>query len=423
MMLERRNFIAMASASCLAGGLLASPRPRIRALASSDEIGKRLPAWREGEMFLHFIYTGRGENMFYVFPDGTTLVNDVGDYWREKERSEIPWLPRADLLGGEVVARYVKSVWNKPYVDYLTLSHWHSDHGGDPAYGTKKAADGRDVCGIPLFDEFVKVNRFFDHQYPNRGQYSGGDLDTRKMIERWVEAKGVKQERFKVGALNQIKLMNDDAGKYRGSFSVRNVCANAVLWTGKGEETVDCGEIHARATKRELIPNQNTLSMGYVVQYGPFRYWTGGDVSGNLVGEDSKPYNFEALVGKSVGKVSVCKTNHHAWKDAMVEPFVKEVQAAAYVTAVWCPRHIQDCNMRHMSSRELYPGERRLFANFIPEWPRREWPDAAWWSDINRAPGGHVVVRVAEGGETFKVYIVDATNEDLTVKEVWEGVS
>lgn len=420
---KRRSFITMASAACLAPGAFAAPGSRIRALADAGEIGRRLPRWREGEMELHFIYTGRGENMFYVFPDGTTLVNDVGDYWRENERAEIPWLPRADLLGGECVARYVKGVWDRPYVDYLTLSHWHSDHGGDPTYGSRKAADGREVCGIALFDEFIRVNRFYDHQYPNRGQYSGGDIDTRKMIERWVEAKGIRQEPFRVGALNQIRLMNDATGKYRDSFSVRNVCANGVCWTGKGEETRDYGEIHARVTKRELIPNQNTLSMGYLVRYGRFSYWTGGDVSGFLKDEAGKDFNFEAVVGKAVGRVSVCKTNHHAWKDAMVEEFVREVQAAAYVTALWCPRHIQDCNMRHMSSRSLYPGERKVFVNFMPEWPRKEWPDAGWWKDLNPAPAGHVVVKVPEGGETFKVYVVDAADESMTVTGVWEGIS
>jgi hypothetical protein len=413
----------MASATCFAPGLFAGAKPRIRPVADSGEIGRTLPRWKPGEMDLHFIYTGRGENMFYIFPDGTTLVNDVGDYWREKERAEIPWLPRADLLGGECVARYVKGVWDKPYVDYLTLSHWHNDHGGGPEFGTRKAADGREVCGIPLFDEFIRVNRFFDHQYPNRGQYTGGDLSTRKMIERWVEAKNIKQEPFRVGALNQIRLMNDPEGKFRDSFSVRNVCANAVCWTGEGDKTRDYGEIHAMATKREVIPNQNTLSMGFVVKYGNFRYWTGGDVSGFLKDENGRDFNFEAVVGKAVGRVSVCKTNHHAWKDAMVEDFVREVQAAAYVTAVWCPRHIQDCNMRHMASRSLYAGERMVFETFVPEWPRKEWPDAAWWKDVNPLPGGHVVVKVAEGGDTFKIYVVNATDESMTVTGVWEGIS
>ncbi len=418
----RREFVKMAVATCVAPGVFAAENEtRIWAVADAPEIGQPLPRWRPGEMDLHFIYTGRGENMFYVLPDGTTIVNDVGDYWRQKERAEIPWLPRADRLGGECVARYVKSVWDRPYVDYLTLSHWHSDHAGEPKCGTVKAADGRDVCGIPLFNEFINVNRFFDHQYPNRGQYGGGDVASRRMIERWVEAKNIPQEKFRVGALNQIRLMNDPSGRYRDTFSIRNVCANAVCWTGRGEEAFDYGAVHADVTCKESILNQNTLSMGYVIRYGKFSYWTGGDVSCKLTGADGQEFNYEGVVGRAVGPVTVCKTNHHAYRDAMTEEFVREVRAAAYVTAVWCPRHIQDCNMRLMSSWELYAGERKVFPNFVPEWPRKEWPDAPWWGDVVPAPGGHVVVKVAPGGDTYRIYVVDATDESLAVRGVWAG--
>ncbi|MBQ5875504.1 MAG: hypothetical protein IIW60_06495 [Alistipes sp.] len=27
--------------------------------------------WKKGELDIHFIYTGRGEAVFYIFPDGT----------------------------------------------------------------------------------------------------------------------------------------------------------------------------------------------------------------------------------------------------------------------------------------------------------------------------------------------------------------
>lgn len=417
----RREFIGMAAAASASPWLWAATgAERIRRV-DDELVGKCLPKWRPGEMQLHFIYTGRGENMFYILPDGTTIVNDVGDYYRENERAEIPWLPRADLLGGECVARYVKSVWDRPFVDYLTLSHWHSDHAGIRACGTKRTADGREVCGIPLFNEFIGVGKFFDHQYPKRGQYGSDEKGIREQIEEWLVAKHITQEPFRVGALNQLKLLHDAEGKYRDTFSIRNVCANAVCWTGHGEDVVDYGKIHAQATGKEVIRNQNTLSMGYLIRYGKFSYWTGGDVGAKLCGKDGKLYNYEAVVGKAVGPVTVCKTNHHAWKDSMTEEFVREVRAAAYVTAVWCPRHIQDCNMRFMSSRDLYPGERVVFPNFIPDWPRKEWPDASWWKDIAPAPGGHIVVIVAPGGDTYRICQVDATHEDLMVKAVWAG--
>ena len=39
------------------------------------------PGWRPGELDLHFVYTGCGENMFYRLPDGTSILNDTGDFY------------------------------------------------------------------------------------------------------------------------------------------------------------------------------------------------------------------------------------------------------------------------------------------------------------------------------------------------------
>ena len=39
----------------------------------------KFPKWKEGEMEIHHIYTGRGECVFCIFPDGTNLLIDAGD--------------------------------------------------------------------------------------------------------------------------------------------------------------------------------------------------------------------------------------------------------------------------------------------------------------------------------------------------------
>ena len=44
------------------------------------EKGKVWPGWKRGEFQTHFIYTGRSESVFMIFPDGTTMLVDCGDY-------------------------------------------------------------------------------------------------------------------------------------------------------------------------------------------------------------------------------------------------------------------------------------------------------------------------------------------------------
>ena len=45
----------------------------------SQDNEKIFPAWEEGEMDIHHINTGRGEAVFCIFPDGTTMLIDAGD--------------------------------------------------------------------------------------------------------------------------------------------------------------------------------------------------------------------------------------------------------------------------------------------------------------------------------------------------------
>ena len=63
LILNRRDFIKNAT---VFGALAATGIAR----GASDEVGKPYPGWKPGEMDLHFVYTGCGENMFYRLPGG-----------------------------------------------------------------------------------------------------------------------------------------------------------------------------------------------------------------------------------------------------------------------------------------------------------------------------------------------------------------
>jgi hypothetical protein len=102
---SRRDFVFMASAGMVCPAVLgADGRPRLKEVVGSAEIGKELTPWKYGELDLHFVHTGHGENMFYRFPDGTTMVNDTGDFYRPKEIKNIPWHPNGKLLGGHIAS-------------------------------------------------------------------------------------------------------------------------------------------------------------------------------------------------------------------------------------------------------------------------------------------------------------------------------
>ena len=69
----RRDFLK--AAVCVSGALLAGPRCHA---AESFEVGRPYAGWGTGEMDIHVIYTGRGESLFHIFPDGTSMLIDAG---------------------------------------------------------------------------------------------------------------------------------------------------------------------------------------------------------------------------------------------------------------------------------------------------------------------------------------------------------
>lgn len=371
--------------------------------------GSRYPGWRPGELDIHLIHTGVGEQTFFIFPDGTTMLLDCGSTSRpDNYVAAIPPKPSAALPAGEWVSRYIGRLVPKKEIDYLMVTHWHEDHyAGIPAVG-------RDYC----------FRTFFDHQYPLRRMYAS-DVNEKTYAEfmNWLasaRANGMVEVPFEVGARNQIALRHDETGAYSGLFEVRNIAANGVVWDGlKGVR--NCAAEHLKATGQKKLA-ENMLSAAIRIRYGKFTYFSGGDVEKDFVAADGTTYSYEGLVGLRVGPVDVCKTNHHAYWNAMKPPFVRAVRPQAFISNSWSPNQINDRNLPTMTSRELYAGERTVFFGCVPEEKRRAYAGRDFMKDVASA-SGHLVVKVPPGGGTFRIFVLTADDESMTVLQSHEWTS
>ena len=393
-------------------GLMAAGAGAIAGCISDDRsdfaADGRYPGWKKGEFDIHFIQTGTGEQTFFIFPDGTTMLLDCGDMYRPQYLRHVPRQPSDARLGGEWVSRYVQRLIPERSIDYFVLSHWHADHCGHPELRSEKTADGRTVCGITRFAEDFAIRHYFDHQYPRSGVYRrNADDASLEMMRRWIPHMqrrcGMAAHEFKVGALNQIAMLRDPA--CCPDFSVRNLFANAVYWDGDSGLTDFAPRYFAKHPDADGGIPENTLSLGIRFQYGPFRAYFGGDI-------DLPEY--EELLGPVVGPVDVCKTNHHACPSSMGAAFCRCVRAQAYMTSIWSPNQIDARNLVNMASRELYPGDRVILPGYLPEIKRREYAGLAFMLDIPPVQG-HSVFKVAPGGGTFKLFILDAGDESMRV--------
>ena len=418
LILNRRDFLKNATAF---GALAATGIAR----GASDEVGKPYPGWKPGEMDLHFVYTGCGENMFYRLPDGTAILNDTGDFYRPHDLDQVPLLPSPDRLGGEWMARYIHRVYPEKAIDYALFSHWHADHIGHGTFDRKATpradyrfrttADGRKINGFLCVAEEFTFRRYFDHQYPARGTYNTQD-SSMKLLAPWVEeqkGKGLVVEPFKVGALNQIALQRDPA-RYKDVFSIRNICANGVLWDGK-DGVRDYAAEHVAVTKDGRIP-QNPLSLAFVIQYGKFRYYAGGDVGRRFKVKGGGDVNYEGLVGERVGPVTVCKMNHHGCSDSMDEAFVKAVRAQAYVACMWCPGQLAPKTLKTISKY----ADPAILPNLMPAKRKAKEIDEAYMKNILVPDVAHVVVKVLPGGNAYRIYLLEAHDESMNVLSVVE---
>lgn len=406
-------------------------------ILADPEVGFSYRGWCEGEMDLHFVYTGCGENTFFQLPDGTTILCDTGDYYRPQESFLVPKLPSPDLLGGEWMLRYMRyacgelSPYGEKIVDYAVFTHWHSDHIGhsefrgfddrESGYRFRKTRDGRMINGFLSVAEHFGFRRYLDHQYPARDDYRTADSSL-GLLAPWVDdqrKKGLEVEAFRPGALDQIALLRNPK-KYAADFHIRNICANGVLWDAHSGVR-DYAAEHVRVTGKEKI-SQNLLSLGFVIEYGKFRFFTGGDVSGSLMGNDGRMVDYEGLVGASVGHVNVCKMNHHGCDNAMGDGFVGAVRAQTYVAAMWCPWQACPEVLARLTRFGAYDGSNSLLLlNSVGKFQKDGERDGGY--ELPPLGQYHVVIKVFPGGERYRAYLLDPRDEDRRVVAVFDRVA
>ena len=388
-----------------------------------DKVGEAYRGWKPGEMDIHHIHTGMGEANFFIMPDGTSMLIDAGDLGPNDPSWEMPKafppIADAEFHPGKYVARYVMNV--NPHgekVDYFMSSHFHDDHLTNATSGAE-LTQGRNpdyvLSGVAEAGEWLRFAKFYDRGWPDYS-YPTEVRDTqvanfRKFVQYHSAAYGAVQERFEPGRLNQIALVHKPA-KYRDSFSVRNLAANAEVWTGEGEETVRYYDLNPENVSGRQ--NENTKSIALRFDYGPFSYYTGGDVAGSLYDAEGELLNIEVAVGQACGKVDVCKTNHHAYKDAMKQGFLEAVDPTHYVSCAWDIWHTQP----ELMDRMLRQSEGMIFHQFV--WPDflKDHQDAEWYSRLY-TKGGHIVVKAFDKGRQYMIYVLDDTTEAMLIKDVF----
>jgi hypothetical protein len=381
---------------------------------SGGEIGMPLPPWTAGTLDIHQISTGRGNAAFFVFPDGTTLLVDAGA--AGNGIAETDPHPDASRTPGAWIARYIQR--HLPHgiaaLDYALITHFHADHMGQVVAASPPDSTGAyRLTGITEVAEALPIHVLLDRGWPDYSYPAPFKDETVANYRRFLEARqrgGMTVERFKPGSAAQIRLLRD-AAKYP-TFQIRNVIANGVVWTGAGDATRELFPPLAALPPADL-PNENMCSAGFRLGYGRFAYFTGGDLPGTPDPGFPTWHGVESAIASAIGRVDVHVVNQHGSMGEESEAFLQALQSNVLIIPSWAPSHPAPDVLKRIMNSRLPPSPRFVFATDLREAARIVIGQRATQL---AGPPGHIVVRVAPGGDRYFVYVVDNRDErDLIV--------
>ncbi|OJY90876.1 MAG: hypothetical protein BGP13_12795 [Sphingobacteriales bacterium 40-81] len=400
--------------------------------------GQPLPSWKEGMLDLHHINTGWGDAAFYIFPDGTTMLFDAGEMNPTDERAFTPrnarMRPDYSRRPYEWVAYYIQKVAplkEKTTIDYAAISHFHDDHFGSWYPGAKLSVTGKySLTGITGVGELIPIQYLLDRGYPDynypfdmkglQADKHSGEINFAKTMQNYFafteaqQQRGMKIGRLKAGSRTQIAMKYTPA-KYP-EFYVRNIKANGLIWNGKDAAVVEFFP-PVDTANRATWPSENGLSLVFVIHYGSFTYYSGGDCGGIVSYGDAAWKDIETPVAKVIGEVDVATLDHHGNRDAVNEFQVKTFKPRVWIQQSWSSDHPGEEVLRRLTTPYLYKEPRDLFTTNMLDANR--YVIGSLIDRSYKSLQGHIVVRVMPGGKEYYIIILDDSTPDMPVKAVF----
>lgn len=388
------------------------------------KVGKALPVWKEGELDIHFINTGRGESTYQILPDGTTFLVDASGAllaFGQEKSDPLPAKPSADISAGKVIVDYINHfspAVSKGHINYMLITHFDSDHIGSVKDTLPLHPSGLFLMSsLPEIGSELVIDKLFDRSYPDYSYPvpARKKSDTLKMRNyeaflKWTrETNGTQVEKWNVGSDSQVTPLHSR----NGDVSIRNYSGNGTFWTGEEENTISgmpTAEEFA-AMPAEAIPAENAFSCSYILSFGDFDFFLGGDLQ--FGGGDEYPYkDAEAPVAKAASKVEVMKANHHGTFNANGDDLMPVLCPDVWIVSNW-----RDVQPRPATI------DRVLSANpdckiFCTNMPEVNIPLLGERMSKIDSHYGHQVIRVASDGKYYMIYTLEDKDEEYIVTSI-----
>ncbi len=379
-----------------------------------------LPEWQEGYLDIHHISTGRGNATYIVMPDGTTMLIDAGDISETHSRTMSPRNSvrrpdRSKSAPGWIVdyIRQFAPSGRKVVLDFGLVTHYHDDHFGEWDETRALSSNGAyKLTGMMEVGDAIPITTLLDRgftfpidltSFAFKEKEKGDEYHIVQTLEEywkfieWHSKNSVlRHETLLPGSSSQIHLKYNPG--VHPLFAIQNIAVNGIIWTGYNENDVDS------LFKSGHYPGENPLSTCLKLSYGPFDYFTGGDISGlNAIGE-SDLNSVESHIAPVIGPVDIATLNHHGNRDSQNAFYVRTIRPRVWIGQTWSSDHPGHEVLRRITNQSLYPGKRDLFTTDMLESNELVIGDTR---SAYKNQRGHVVVRVLKGGTAYDIFVLN----------------